>query len=454
MHFHILGICGTFMGGLAALLRELGHQVTGADQHIYPPMSTQLAQLGIPLSEGYSDLSPLSPPPDCVVVGNVMSRGMPVIEALLDRKIPMLSGPECLARFVLTERTVFAVSGTHGKTSTSSMLAWILESAGQAPGFLIGGIPKNFDVSARLGQGIAFVIEADEYDSAFFDKRSKLVHYHPQVLIINNIEFDHADIFPDLAAIEQQFHHCVRTVPASGLIVHPSADPNVLRVLKKGCWTPCTSFGATKQAQWYAIERNPEGAIFDVYQGEQCHGTVNWSLVGKHNIQNALAAIVAASYRIDPKIAVEALCGFSGVKRRLECVGEQAGVKVYDDFAHHPTAIHTTLAGLRAKIGRERLIAVLDIRSNTMQAGHHREQLAGSVVAADQIYCFYPGDLAWDIQAVFESMQKPGGIYTEVDPLCHTLLQHIEAGDHVVFMSNGAFAGIHQKLLKGLKMNQ
>ncbi|MBP9729581.1 MAG: UDP-N-acetylmuramate:L-alanyl-gamma-D-glutamyl-meso-diaminopimelate ligase [Gammaproteobacteria bacterium] len=454
MHFHILGICGTFMGGLAALLRELGHMVTGSDQHIYPPMSMQLAALKISLWEGYSDPDQLNPKPDYVVVGNVMSRGMPVIEALLDRKISLVSGPECLARFVLSERTVFAVSGTHGKTSTSSMLAWILESAGQAPGFLIGGIPKNFDVSARLGKGMPFVIEADEYDSAFFDKRSKFVHYHPQVLIINNIEFDHADIFPDLAAIEQQFHHCVRTVPASGLIVHPSADPNVLRVLKKGCWTPCINFGATKQAQWHAVARNPEGASFDVYQGEQCHGTVSWSLVGKHNIHNALAAIVAASYSLDPKLAVEALCGFSGVKRRLDYVGEQAGVKVYDDFAHHPTAIHTTLAGLRAKIGKARLIAVLDIRSNTMQAGHHREQLAGSVVAADQIYCFYPPNLAWDIQAIFETMQKPGGIYTEVDPLCHTLLRHIQAGDHVVFMSNGAFGGIHQKLLEGLRMNQ
>ncbi len=464
MHFHILGICGTFMGGLAALLRDLGHQVTGSDQHIYPPMSTQLAALGIPLSEGYHDPSILNPAPDFVVVGNVMCRGMPVVEALLDRRLPMLSGPECLARFVLHDRRVFAVSGTHGKTTVSSMLAWILEEAGLEPGFLIGGVPNNFGISARLGTGKAFVVEADEYDSAFFDKRSKFVHYRPQVLIINNIEFDHADIFPDLAAIQRQFHHCIRTVPGQGLIVHPAADKAVLEVLKQGCWTQCQSFGTSDaDADWYALDprfrgddngRGGDNPNFEIYQGEHCHGSVQWSLLGAHNIQNALAAVAAASSIVDPSIAVKALSRFSGVKRRLECVGEQGGVKIYDDFAHHPTAIETTLAGLRAKIGTQPLIAVLDIRSNTMKAGYHRDMLAGSVGAADQIYCFHAPDLPWDIGVTFEAMQKPGGVYTDIDRLSHTLIAQLKAGDHVVFMSNGAFAGIHGRVLEGLRVYQ
>ncbi len=451
MHVHILGICGTFMGGLAVLARELGHTVTGSDQNVYPPMSTQLEKLGIKIFQGYSDIQQLVPKPDCIVVGNVMCRGMPVIEAILNQNLPMISGPEWLGRYVLQGKQVLAVSGTHGKTTTSSMLAWILEYAGLKPGFLIGGIPNNFAISARLGGGAYFVVEADEYDSAFFDKRSKFVHYRPQTLIINNLEFDHADIFSDLAAIQTQFHHLVRTVPGEGLIIYPSQDQNVIQVLEKGCWSKKETF--TNQSDqrdgWYARSETRIGDQFDVYFAGNHYGTLQWSLMGQHNVQNALAAIAAArNIGIAATIAIEALGKFENVKRRLEIKGQQRGITVYDDFAHHPTAIRTTLAGIRAKVGNQgRIFAVLDIRSNTMKAGHHQEELSLSVQDADNAYFFKSNEIAWDVEKMWEKSHKPGAVHMDIGHLLQDLLQSTQAGDHVIFMSNGGFGGIQMDFL-------
>jgi UDP-N-acetylmuramate: L-alanyl-gamma-D-glutamyl-meso-diaminopimelate ligase len=466
MHIHILGICGTFMAGIAVLASELKLKVTGADQNVYPPMSTQLNEQGIKIFQGYEDINQLTPNPDCVVVGNVMRRGIPVVEAVLNQSLPMFSGPEWLARNVLHNRHVLAVSGTHGKTTTSSMLAWILEYAGKEPGFLIGGIPNNFGLSARLGKGPYFVVEADEYDSAFFDKRSKFVHYRPRTLIVNNIEFDHADIFADLAAIQLQFHHLVRTVPGQGLIVRPSNDPNVDTVLKMGCWTPQISFGLIEkedlkenlgkdQSGWTAKNITEKGDQFEVCYNNQPCGEIQWSLLGQHNIQNALAAIAAAYHvGIAPDIAVQALAKFKGVKRRMEIKGEQQGIIVYDDFAHHPTAIHTTLAGLRAKVGRKaRIVAVVDIRSNTMRAGHHKDQLAQVVQDANQVYFFRSPDIMWDVQQVWGKAEKPGGVYSDTNLLLNALLENSTAEDHVLFMSNGGFNGIQTQFLEKLKTN-
>lgn len=460
MHIHILGICGTFMAGIAVLASELKLKVTGADQNVYPPMSTQLNEQGIKIFQGYEDIHQLVPKPDCVVVGNVMRRGIPVVEAVLNQNLPMFSGPEWLARNVLHNRHVLAVSGTHGKTTTSSMLAWILEFAGKNPGFLIGGVPNNFGLSARLGTGPYFVVEADEYDSAFFDKRSKFVHYRPRTLIMNNIEFDHADIFANLAAIQLQFHHLVRTVPGQGLIVHPSMDPNVDTVLKMGCWTPQVSFGLSKkedltnnQQGWTAQNIAAKGDQFEVYYNNQLCGQIQWSLLGQHNIQNALAAIAAAYHiGITPDIAVQALAEFKGVKRRMEIKGEQKGITVYDDFAHHPTAINTTLAGLRAKLGaKARIFAVVDIRSNTMRAGHHKDQLADVVQDANQVYFFRSTDIVWDVQQVWDKADKPGGVYSDTNLLLNALLENSTADDHVIFMSNGGFNGIQMQFLETLK---
>ena len=457
MHVHILGICGTFMGGLAVLASELNHQVSGSDQNVYPPMSTQLDNLGIKIFQGYEDLNQLNPKPDVIIVGNVMTRGIPVVEALLNRKLSMSSGPEWLARYVLHDRKVLAISGTHGKTTTSSMVAWILEYAGLDPGFLIGGVPKNFGLSARLGSGPYFVLEADEYDSAFFDKRSKFVHYQPWVMVINNIEYDHADIFPHLAAIQQQFHHCVRTVASEGRIVHPEADQNVLEVLKKGCWTPCTVFTDRKEgSEWKVLHQNPAGSEFEVGFKNKIYGTIKWGLLGQHNIQNALAAIAASQHvGVDPKIAIEALCHFEGVKRRLEVRGVKSGVTVYDDFAHHPTAIRTTLSGLRAKVGKNaRIVAVLDIRSNTMKAGHHQEELSACVESANQVYFFHSPDLGWDVKAIWQRTNKPGGVYSDLTSLGSDLFDQTQEGDHLIFMSNGGFGGIHQSYLESLASGQ
>ncbi|MGH8257668.1 MAG: UDP-N-acetylmuramate:L-alanyl-gamma-D-glutamyl-meso-diaminopimelate ligase, partial [Steroidobacteraceae bacterium] len=393
MHIHILGICGTFMGGVAALARAAGHEVSGSDRNVYPPMSTQLAALGIELHEGY-DAGQLALQPDVLVVGNVMTRGMPVIEAMLDRGLPYTSGPAWLADAVLRERWVLAVAGTHGKTTTSSLLAWILEDAGLAPGFLIGGVPENFGASARLGGSPLFVIEADEYDTAFFDKRAKFIHYRPRTLVLNNLEYDHADIYADLAAIEQQFRHLVRTVPSSGRILCNAGDGNLAGVLSAGCWTPVEQFGAV-DADW-AVQAPRDGDFsrFEVLHQGRTMGEVRWSLIGAHNADNALAALAAARHAGVPiACGIEALGRFRGVARRMQLRGEAAGVKVYDDFAHHPTAIATTLDGLRRRVGRGRIVAVLEPRSATMRLGVHRSTLAGALAGADEVWLYAPPDL-------------------------------------------------------------
>lgn len=452
MHIHILGIAGTFMGGLAVLARELNYKVTGSDQAVYPPMSTQLAALGIELTEGF-EAAQLHPSPDAIIVGNVMKRGIPVIEALLNQGSRIFSGPEWLAQYILPKRHVLAVSGTHGKTTTSSMLAWILEVAGLSPGFLIGGVPSNFGVSARIGKMPYFVLEADEYDSAFFDKRSKFIHYRPRTLIINNIEFDHADIFPNLDAIETQFHHLIRTVPSQGLIVYPNNDVVIDRVLKKGVWTPTLAFHSTHQRGWHARILTPEATRFNIYLDNELKGTVEWSLMGQHNVSNALAAIMAATHvGVTPEFAAAALCRFAGVKRRLEIKGQIEGVTVYDDFAHHPTAIATTLAGLRAKVGESKIVAVIELRSNTMRAGVHQEHLSAAVKDATEVYFLKAPEMSWDVEKMWQATHKPGGVYTEVETLVKVLKDRVSKPDHVIFMSNGGFGGIQKQFLDALQM--
>jgi UDP-N-acetylmuramate: L-alanyl-gamma-D-glutamyl-meso-diaminopimelate ligase len=461
MHTHILGICGTFMAGLAVLASEQQHKVTGSDQNVYPPMSTQLNELGIKIFQGYDDINQLSPKPHCLVVGNIMRRGMPVIEAALNQQYPILSGPEWLARYVLNNKHVLAVSGTHGKTTTASMLAWILEVAGLNPGFLIGGLPNDFGVSARLGGGKYFVVEADEYDSAFFDKRSKFVHYHPRTLIMNNMEFDHADIFADLAAIQKQFHHLVRTVPGEGLIIYPATDQNVITTLQKGCWTKTETFGfggvgGSAGAGWYAKNHMAANNQFEVFFGVHSYGTLQWSLLGEHNVNNALAAIAAAHHvGVHPEVAIKALSLFQGVKRRMEVKGVVRGMTVYDDFAHHPTAIGLTLAGLRAKIGKDaRITAVLDIRSNTMKAGHHKDDLPSALQDANAVYVFQSPDIEWDVNKIWQSINKVGGVFSDTESLLGALLgenDRASLGDnHVIFMSNGGFNGIQALFLEKL----
>ncbi len=456
MHIHILGIAGTFMGGLAVLARELNFKVTGSDQAIYPPMSTQLLNMGIELIEGYES-DQLTVMPDCVVVGNVMRRGFPVIETLLNQGTRMFSGPEWLAQYVLQKRHVLAVSGTHGKTTTSSMLAWILEVAGLSPGFLIGGIPINFGISARLGKMPYFVVEADEYDSAFFDKRSKFIHYRPKTLIINNIEYDHADIFPTLAAIEQQFHHLIRTVPSNGVIVYPNTDITVARVLKMGNWSTLAPFSPNQNSGnsvgWHAKTLTREGDKFDFYYDQKPLGRIEWNLLGQHNISNALAAMIAAEHvGVSPEFSAQALCRFAGVKRRLEVKGQVEGITVYDDFAHHPTAIATTLEGLRAKVGNEdRIIAVIEIRSNTMRSGHHQEHLPASFLNADEVYFLKSTDIIWEVEKIWQACNKPGGVYSDISPLIKVLQDKVKGSDHVVFMSNGGFGGIQKQFLDAMR---
>ena len=457
MHVHILGICGTFMGGVAVLARAAGHRVTGSDKNVYPPMSTQLQALDIELTEGY-DAAQLDPAPDVVIVGNVMTRGQPVIEALLERSIPYASGPEWLSREVLRDRWVLAVAGTHGKTTTSSILAWILEYANLAPGFLIGGVPSNFDSSARLGGAPFFVIEADEYDTAFFDKRAKFVHYRPRTLILNNLEFDHADIYPDLAAIERQFHHLVRIVPGSGCIVHNAAEPNLDAVLAMGCWTPRAGFSSVRgaDAAWsLQVDDGGDFSVFDVVHLGKVVGTVEWSMMGGHNAANALAAIAAAHHAGVPTgAAIEALTQFKGIRRRMELRGAAAGVKVYDDFAHHPTAIATTLDGLRRSVGAERIVAVLEPRSATMRLGVHRETLAPSLALADEVWLFAPPGLGWDAAAVVQGLGERGHLANDVESLVTSLAGRLRARDHVLIMSNGGFGGLHGKLLAALESRE
>ncbi|MGD8873609.1 MAG: UDP-N-acetylmuramate:L-alanyl-gamma-D-glutamyl-meso-diaminopimelate ligase, partial [Gammaproteobacteria bacterium] len=418
MHIHILGICGTFMGGIALLARELGVAVSGSDANVYPPMSTQLAEAGIGLQSGYA-AAHLDPAPDCAVIGNAMSRGNPAVEHVLNSGMAYTSGPQWLAEHVLHGRWVLAVAGTHGKTSTASMLAWILEYAGLAPGFLIGGVPQNFGCSARLGTGPFFVVEADEYDTAFFDKRSKFVHYRPRTLILNNLEFDHADIFPDLPAIQTQFHHLVRTVPGNGLIISNAEDANLAAVLERGCWTPLESAsGQAAASGWGVRKHDADGSSFDVLLEGAVTATVNWGQVGDHNVQNALVAIAAARHAGVPvEQSAAALQAFSGVKRRMEVRGQVGGVTVYDDFAHHPTAIATTLLGLRRRVGPARILLVLEPRSNTMRMGVHRDTLAASLQVADLVWLYEPADLDWALAEAAQAVQAPTVLSDSVDDI-------------------------------------
>lgn len=450
MRIHILGICGTFMAGIAVLAKQAGHEVTGSDQQVYPPMSTQLESQGIKLINGY-DPEQIDSSVDYVIVGNVIRRGNPVMERVMEQNIPYISGPQWLAENILRQRWVLAVSGTHGKTTTTSLLTWILESAGLQPGFLIGGVPENFGVSARIGASPFFVIEADEYDSAFFDKRSKFTHYRPKTLILNNLEFDHADIFPDLDAIKQQFHFLVRTVPGNGLIVSNANEPNLSAVLDKGCWTPIETF-AGNEADWQAKVIQADGSQFEVFHQGKSVGKTTWNLLGNHNVDNALAAIAAAHHAgVTPEIALRALTSFKNVKRRLEVKGQVGGVTIYDDFAHHPTAIATTLAGLRAKIGQARMIAVLEFGSYTMRTGVHKDQMKNALNAADMVVCKSPEVNDWGFSDMLKEFTQPTMVYDTVDCLVENLAKQVKEGDHVVIMSNSGFGGIHQKLLKSIE---
>lgn len=449
MHIHILGICGTFMGSLAVLAKEAGHRVTGSDANVYPPMSTQLEAQGIELTQGY-DPAQLDPAPDLVVIGNALSRGNPAVEYVLDKGLPYVSGPQWLAEHVLQGRWVLAVAGTHGKTTTTSMLAWVLEHAGMSPGFLIGGVPQNFGISARLGGTPFFVVEADEYDSAFFDKRSKFVHYRPRTTILNNLEYDHADIFPDLAAIERQFHHLVRTIPSSGLIIHPAAETALVRVLQMGCWTPVQTTGA--DGQWQARLLAEDGSRFEVLFDGEVQGTVNWELTGQHNVANALATLAAARHvGVVPGMGVAALSEFRSVKRRMEKVAEVRDVTVYDDFAHHPTAIATTLQGLRARVGSERIIAVIEPRSNSMKLGAHRDGLPDSVTGADSVVWYAPPNLGWDLAGTAAACQVPAVVCDSLEAIIARVQAELDGPTHVVIMSNGGFGGLHGKLAAALE---
>ena len=451
MHLHILGICGTFMGGLAALAREAGHRVTGCDAGVYPPMSTQLQALGIELISGFG-AEQLALKPDVFVIGNVVTRGerFPLMEAILDAGLPYVSGPQWLAEHVLQGRHVLAVAGTHGKTTTTSMLAWILEHAGKQPGFLVGGVPQNFGVSARVGQGAPFVIEADEYDTAFFDKRSKFVHYRPRTAILNNLEHDHADIFPDLAAIETQFHHLVRTVPASGRLIVNAREEALQRVIARGCWSEVQRFGAKKEEAGMLRARG-EPQAFDVLRGSLKVARVEWGLIGEHNQLNALAAIAAAEHvGVSPEQSAAALAEFQNVRRRMELRGEVRGIKVYDDFAHHPTAIRTTINGLRRRVApADRILAIFEPRSNTMKLGTMKAQLPWALEEADLAFCNQQG-LSWDAKEALAPMGAQAVVAADVDALVAAVVKAAKPGDHLLCMSNGGFGGIHDKLLARL----
>jgi UDP-N-acetylmuramate: L-alanyl-gamma-D-glutamyl-meso-diaminopimelate ligase len=450
-HIHILGIAGTFMGGVAAIAKSAGFRVTGSDLNVYPPMSTQLNALGIEFVQGYG-AEQLDLKPDMIVVGNALSRGSPVIEAMLDRGMAYTSGPLWLAEQVLYSRHVIAVTGTHGKTTTTAMLTWILEHAGLAPGYLVGGVPGNFESSARLGKAPFFVIEADEYDTAFFDKRAKFVHYRPKTAILNNLEYDHADIYPDIASIRRQFNQLLRTVPGSGRLIVNGADPHLAQTLSEGCWTPRETFGLA-QSDWTAkIAKDSAASRFSVeFKGREV-AQVSWDLIGEHNVLNALAAIGAAVHAgVTAERSAAALSVFRGVKRRMEVRGVVAGVTVYDDFAHHPTAIETTLKGLRARVGGQRIVAVLEPRSNTMKLGVHRDDLAPSLAAADKSWFLNAKDLGWDLAGAVSSMGERVRLGGSVDELVQGLVADARAGDHILVMSNGGFGGLHDKLLAALR---
>ena len=456
MHIHILGVCGTFMGGLAVLARQAGHRVTGCDANVYPPMSTQLQAQGIELIEGFNPAQ-IALQPDLFVIGNVVSRGNPLMEAILDRNLPYISGPQWLGEHVLAGRWVLAVAGTHGKTTTTSMLAWILEDAGYQPGFLVGGVPQNFGISARLTDSDFFVIEADEYDTAFFDKRSKFVHYRPRTAILNNLEYDHADIFPDLAAIETQFHHLVRTVPGQGRLVVNGMEDSLARVLERGCWSEVETFGTGNWTERDAAAAHAHGEAFDVLLDESVQGRVAWSLQGMHNRMNALAAIAAARHvGVPPAQAIASLARFANVKRRMEVRGEAAGVTVYDDFAHHPTAIQTTIDGLRKRVGQARILAVLEPRSNTMKLGVMKAQLPASLAGADLVFGYgAPGGkdaLGWDLAGALAPLGARASAFDDLDALVAAVSAATRPGDHVLVMSNGGFGGVHQKLLDALAL--
>jgi UDP-N-acetylmuramate: L-alanyl-gamma-D-glutamyl-meso-diaminopimelate ligase len=441
MKLHILGICGTFMGGLAALAREQGDTVEGSDQNVYPPMSTQLEALGIALASGYR-AEHIAPDCDQVVIGNALSRGNPAVEHVLDAGLRYTSGAQWLAERILPDRRVLAVAGTHGKTTTSSLLAWILETAGAAPGFLIGGVPGNFEVSARRGAGECFVVEADEYDTAFFDKRSKFVHYRPRVAVLNNLEYDHADIFPDLAAIQRQFHHLVRTVPGSGRLIVNGEDAALAEVLAMGCWTPVERFGIEGRFEWRARLVEADGSHFAVERRGEDLGEVRWDLLGRHNVMNALAALAAAEAAgIDARAALPALARFRSVKRRMELIGERDGIRVYDDFAHHPTAIRTTLEGLRARGADGRIIVAIEPRSNSMRLGAHAAELAPALDPADVVVLLRRPELPWNAEAVVDALRGEGVAVPAVDELLAALGARARPGDVVVFMSNGGFDG-------------
>jgi len=455
MHIHILGICGTFMGGLAVLAKEAGHRVTGCDANVYPPMSTQLEAQGIELIQGFGP-EQVELKPDLYVIGNVVSRGNPLVEEIMNRNLPMISGPQWIGEHILMDKWVLSVAGTHGKTTTSAMVAWILEHAGYAPGFLIGGIPQNFGISARLsGPGADsafFVIEADEYDTAFFDKRSKFVHYHSKTAILNNLEYDHADIFPDIGAIETQFHHLVRTVPGIGRVIANADEASLQRVLKRGCWSERESFGSADGADW-AMAEHADGSFDVLFQGARA-ATVHWQLTGKHNRCNALAAIAAARHVGVPiEVAAQALASFQSVKRRMEVRGAVNGVTVYDDFAHHPTAIATTVGGLRQKIGRSgRILAVLEPRSNTMKLGTMKDALPGSLKDADLVFGFGSEQaLGWKLGEALSPMGGIASAYDDLDAMVRAIVAAAAPGDHIIVMSNGGFGGVHQKLLEALK---
>ena len=454
MHIHILGICGTFMGGIARLAIEKGFKVTGSDKNCYPPMSEQLEELGINLHQGF-DANQLKPEPDCVVVGNSMSRGLDVVEALLDSNQNFTSGPQWLKENILHDKWVIAVAGTHGKTSTASMVAWILEACGFNPGFLIGGVLENFGVSARLTDSPFFVVEADEYDTAFFDKRSKFVHYRPRTCILNNLEFDHADIFESLKDIEKQFHHLVRIIPANGSAIYPKKDEALQRVLAKGCWTTPQSFSVSSDIAevqsengWSALKISDDGSLAQIYFKGKLQGELKWSLIGDHNVNNALAAI-AASHHVGVKSedAISALSSFKNVKRRMELKGEVGGVRVYDDFAHHPTAIETTLNGLRNQVGDSRIIAVVDLRSNTMKQGIHKDRLVDACKLADYTIFHKPETFGWELSGDKSHTSE----ISNPDKILDCLLEMVKPGDKVLVMSNGGFSGLHDKLVNALK---
>jgi UDP-N-acetylmuramate: L-alanyl-gamma-D-glutamyl-meso-diaminopimelate ligase len=449
MHIHILGACGTFMGGVAVLARRAGHKVTGQDRNTYPPMSTQLEAEGIELHQGY-DALPLKPPPDLVIIGNALSRGTPAVEEVLNSGIPYTSGPRWLGENYLRGRTVIAVAGTHGKTSTASMLAWILEQAGRGPGFLIGGVPRNFDQSARDGDEV-FVVEADEYDTAFFDKRAKFVHYRPNIAILNNLEFDHADIYDDLKAIQTQFHHLVRTIPGNGTIISNGQDARLEAVLERGCWSRLQRFSEGEEADWRVELLKPDGSELAFFRGAQRLGTVSWAHFGRHNALNACAALAAAAAAgVGPETALPALAGFLGVKRRMEVIAEVEGIRVYDDFAHHPTAIRLTLEGLRRNVGNARVLVALEPRSNTMRAGVHIAELGPALIAADRVWLMAGDGIDWDPQEALAPLEGRGRVVTRSDDLLEQMLDAARPGDHVVFMSNGGFDAVPARFSRSL----